>query len=523
MSGPCQRSPGRTLSSSEGHSTRLSSILYVICIEPLCHKIRSDPNIKGLQPPTPGPEIKLTAYADDNNPVVSDISSIKNVINTATQFGLASGGRLNLGKSTGVLLGPAKQWSLPEKFCGIKWVPFSRVLGCRLGSCDISKENWDRVSEKAEEAIESHKTRDLSLRGKAIIINSVVLSKLWYVGRIFLLPNNYLESLNTSIFKGFLWKSTEWIARETLYLKPSDGGIGLINIELKLRAFRILHIIDFLYGEWHPWKDLASYWISMDLRGFRQDLFTNASPHSSHKPDFYNTAVREFTDFQSKHPDLTLIGLTSKRVYEILLDDVNHQLRIVQRNPTVDYISVFASCDDKLYCPQVRSLTYQIAHEVIRTRQRLHHFDSSRYRDDKCPSCRTKVESHDHLFYQCPVTRDVWSVVQDIFYGLCNHRLRIDRMLVIYNLFPPLLTKSDLFIAKQVVGYAKLAIYDKRNKLVANKGHYNSQNLLYYFLYLLKSRVRADNHRLPDRQFKKLWCHKNVICAKVGSTVEFCF
>ena len=508
----------------------LSSILYVLCIEPLCHKIRANPSIKGIQPPT-GPEIKLSAYADDSNPIVTDIPSIGNVFSTFKRFGEASGGKLNLSKSTGTLLGAAKRWSLPDDLFGIQWVPFSKTLGCQLGTCNIYKENWDPIVESVTKQIKSQNSRVLSLRGKAIVVNSKVLSKLWYVGKIFILPDIFLQPILTSIFADFIWKKKynreyvcEKIARNTLYLHPADGGIGLVNIQLKLKAFRILHVIDFIFGEEHPWKDFASFWIGLGLRRFNEDRFTNASPHSFDRPLFYKTAFLDFLDFQSKHPDITLFGLTSKRVYDILLDDVGHVTNIAQENPHINYDLIFTSCDDKHYCPQVRCLTYQTAHEVVRTRQWLHQKKPEVYRDPSCPCCRSYVETLDHLFFKCPIVSDVWSVVQDFMYGLCNHRLKICRALVIYNLYPPVLNKRDLFIAKQVVGYAKRAIYHMRMQLCNSMVRpYNGQELLFFFLALLKSRVRADNYRLPDNKFRKLWCHKNVICAKSGNSMEFTF
>ena len=229
----------------------MSAILYVICVEPLLCRIRCDPSIKGLKPGGGGPEIKLTSYADDNNPIVTSIPSIQRVFDTSVQFGWASGGRLHLGKSTGILLGAAKQWSLPDAYCGIEWVPFSRVLGCQLGICNINKENWGPVLEEVKEAIVSHSNRWLSLRGKAVVANSVILTKLWYVGKIISMPRSRLDEINQKVVN-FVWgEHTKKLAQETLFLRPSEGGVGLTNIELKLRAFRIMHIIDFLYGDQH--------------------------------------------------------------------------------------------------------------------------------------------------------------------------------------------------------------------------------------------------------------------------------
>ena len=514
----------------------LSSILYVICIEPLLVKIRSDPNIRGLSPPSGGNEIKLTAYADDNNPIVTDIPSISRVINVATQFGLASGGRLNLNKSTGTLLGAAKQWSLPPHVIesGIKWVPFSKMLGCRLGVCDVKKENWELVLEKTQKAFNEHSSRSLSLNGKAVVVNAVIFSKLWYVGKIITLNTHYLDKLYTQL-RAFNWNirskdgertQTIKLARETLCLRSSDGGVGLVDVRLKLQAFRIMHIIDFLYGPWHPWKDIATYWISMDLRQYKTDLFTNASPHALRKPKFYAICVKNFVDFRNKHPEVLLTSMTTKSLYNILLDDFDHIPKIVEKHPGTDYTLIFPHCNDKHYDPHVRALTFKIVHEIIGTKENLFKINCkggsiSSVTDPYCPSCPGVVESSIHVFCRCPVTSRLWSVVQDLLFGLCNHRLKPDKQMVCFNIFPTVLAKQDIFIAKQVVGLAKFAIWKMRNSRIFERRRANEHDLLNLFLCLLKSRVLADNHRWADQKFRKHWCHKNIICAKSGSSVEF--
>ena len=80
----------------------LSPLLYVLCIEPFAHRIRSDPHIKGLKLPGSALECRITQYADDSNVFCTSISSMKKVFLLSELYCLASGAKINKEKSFGL-------------------------------------------------------------------------------------------------------------------------------------------------------------------------------------------------------------------------------------------------------------------------------------------------------------------------------------------------------------------------------------------------------------------------------------
>ena len=85
---------------------------------------------------------------------------------------------------------------------------------------------------------ESWKRRKLSLFGKCTIINALALSKMTYVASILELPDpKYIKDINKLIFK-FLWNKQDRIKRNTLIGDIKDGGIGIVDMESKLRALK---------------------------------------------------------------------------------------------------------------------------------------------------------------------------------------------------------------------------------------------------------------------------------------------
>ena len=73
----------------------LSPLLFVLCIEPLAIKIRSDNSIRGISLPITGELLKISQYADDMSAYLTDDDSIQIFLILFDLFGLASGSTLN--------------------------------------------------------------------------------------------------------------------------------------------------------------------------------------------------------------------------------------------------------------------------------------------------------------------------------------------------------------------------------------------------------------------------------------------
>lgn len=79
---------------------------------------------------------------------------------------------------------------------------------------------------------------------KTCIVNSLAISKLIYVGSILPLPyQDFLKKIKCSIFN-FIWNKRDRIKRDTIIGKSEDGGVGLVDIELKLKAIKASWVKD---------------------------------------------------------------------------------------------------------------------------------------------------------------------------------------------------------------------------------------------------------------------------------------
>ena len=89
-----------------------------------------------------------------------------------------------------------------------------------------------------EKLFESWKTRNLTLFGKCSVVNTLAISKLVYVASILKLPDQKeIKYINKLIFS-FLWCNKDRIKRNTMIGTIEQGGIGVVDIESKLKAIK---------------------------------------------------------------------------------------------------------------------------------------------------------------------------------------------------------------------------------------------------------------------------------------------
>jgi hypothetical protein len=134
-------------------------------------------------------------------------ASMRSLFSLFDKYERASGAKLNVAKSHSLLIGSWQHRSdLPVQ---LNWSnEFIMVLGCRIGN--HMGADWDSLVVKFEDQLSLWKTRQLSLRGRAMIVNMLGLSLFWYQATIFDFPKTVVFRVNKLLFH-FVWnKKSGW-------------------------------------------------------------------------------------------------------------------------------------------------------------------------------------------------------------------------------------------------------------------------------------------------------------------------
>ena len=189
--------------------------------EILARAIRENKKIKGI-PTGKNQRFKISQFADDTALGVESEEEIKEVEKTIQHFEKESGARLNREKTCDMGLG---EWSkIDSTGQSLKWVNQTAYLGVFVGKDMLQaiKDTWQKVTRKLKTAVNLWKARTLSLRGKALVINTCMVSRTVYTASVFPMPTETLTEINKVIWP-FLWNnSPDLVPREQATRPLSD-------------------------------------------------------------------------------------------------------------------------------------------------------------------------------------------------------------------------------------------------------------------------------------------------------------
>ena len=101
------------------------------------------------------------------------------------------------------------------------------------------EKNWSEVLEEVVAATELWLRRRLSLKGRAEVCCSHIYSLAVYRLSVLPIPATILFKLERILFQ-FLWAKRHPLVRwEICYLHPSEGGLGVPNVEARRHTLRL--------------------------------------------------------------------------------------------------------------------------------------------------------------------------------------------------------------------------------------------------------------------------------------------
>ncbi|CAM5154729.1 unnamed protein product, partial [Natator depressus] len=194
-------------------------------------------------------------------------------------YSAASSARVNWVKSSGLAVGDWRQVSsLPPVLQTIRWSAGPLLyLGVYLSATHPSPpENWQNLEGGVIERIRkwTRLLRCLSLRGRALVLNQLVLSMLWYRLNTLAPAPGFLTHLRRLILE-FFWSGTHWAPVGVLHLPLKERGQGLKCLYTQVRVFRLQALQRLLYSAGSStWSILAHAFLRrfQELR-YDQQLF----------------------------------------------------------------------------------------------------------------------------------------------------------------------------------------------------------------------------------------------------------
>ena len=263
------------------------------------------------------------------------------------------------------------------------------------------------------------RVRRLTHLGRVVLLNNIILAKLWYVASVTVLSNNFLSWLQGRIF-GFLWPKIEKIKRHVVYLPVVEGGLGIIDVTAKCQSLLVKHAAHVIEHPETKSALLAAYWTALPLRKYIQTTWSNITPHSTSPNYFYKEVITDFKHFKSKFPSLISPKMVTKTAYNFFLRETAVLPRILDKSETEPEITI--GCWKALAALPLsatsRDLIWQASHGVLQVASQRFKFHMAIH--NLCTRCFTAVESIKHALVLCPSASTIWKMIYDLVPGVRN-------------------------------------------------------------------------------------------------------
>ena len=169
-----------------------------------------------------------------------------------------------------------------------------KILGVFFGNVNVEQDNWQPKLNKLEKSLSLWRFRSLSLLGKSLIINVLGFSKFTYLARVLPMPSWVLTSINALVWP-FLWGSKmETVARNTCFLKPCQGELGIVNLKVKACALRSVGLLSALADPADSCFFVCRYFVATSISSLRTEwrhLRSNSLPNASSPTIFYSECI----------------------------------------------------------------------------------------------------------------------------------------------------------------------------------------------------------------------------------------
>ena len=105
----------------------------------------------------------------------------------------------------------------------------------------------------------SWKQSILSFKGRALVINALALSRVWYVASLICIPTWVLGELSKLVFD-FFWKGKrDLVSRSVVVQHSSVGGFSVVDVKLKVQSLLVQWVKRYVSST-STWSLFLEFW-----------------------------------------------------------------------------------------------------------------------------------------------------------------------------------------------------------------------------------------------------------------------
>jgi hypothetical protein len=181
-------------------------------------------------------------------------------------FCLASGAKINWGKSAAIWANKEKkEWEWGQEV-GLRWIPEGqgvRYLGIQIGFWLPIDANFEKLMFNLKGKMITWGKCNLSLASRILVANQVLLSSMWYLAACWN-PNMRMCNQIRGVVRNFIWggkvsNTRAKVKWDSLTLPLFSGGLGIIDPKAQSEALLAKLLVRGLAPGGEPWKEILRH------------------------------------------------------------------------------------------------------------------------------------------------------------------------------------------------------------------------------------------------------------------------
>ena len=430
----------------------MSMIFYVLFQEPLYLAIKYSTKI--IPPLLPSKQLNNIGYADDSTIIVKDDEGFVETFEIIKKFVKASNSKLNIQKTKVYGFGLwEKRLNWPIADLKVE-VDYFKTLGITF-SCNYNlalNNTWSQITTKIKNRIPLIRGNFYTLYQKSNIINSLLLSKVWYAAHVYPLPIEYSKQITTEIIS-FIWKPNyNPISRNVLYNPKIKGGIGLIDVLLKAKSIFIATIIKSFIGSRKC--DIIQYYMALRLNslfGIRMlpsKFCYNTTPYYEYSMDTIRKCYqsKKNPNVKSKEIYCMIFKVTEPRIEKMYL---NFKWNFIWKKINFKYMNIYD-----------RHIVYKYIHEILPNNKKL--YNAGTKLSPNCDVCDLE-ETNIHMFLYCCKVQECAKVIYRLMFYFCNFNFEGTLLKLLFFEFPNIDKKIQNTICIIISSYISCIWFNREN------------------------------------------------------------
>ena len=387
----------------------LSLYLFLLAVEPLVATINNDTRIKGLGKGRKR-NVKCPSYADDLTLTLVGSPSVCLAFEIIERFSEATGLKLNMEKTQGMMVGSSYT---DDRLPPINWRNESiKILGFRIGNAN-PRTIW-------HDSLEGLRKQKLLInvpfqtwQAKSLLAKSKLLPQITYNAHAYPL-NTTTRNLIESEFLNYLTNNpTISLSMRSLQRPINDSGIKFPNPITYCDLFYISNLFQyFKTREKNTAFNTETYLIEFEIGLTLSKMYNlpklNYIPHRDHPTPYYQKTIQILKQYK-----ITLQELTKGKVRHIY-----NRLSYPDKRPSHQETFRWNLVTSSILPNYLKTFNYRTVRHLL-----PFSLESS-----ECALCLQLQDTAVHVFAKCSITRQIWSILQEILNNITETSFPLDSL-----------------------------------------------------------------------------------------------